>query len=149
MTVFAILTSTLLSALPSPAELRADLDAKPWRPTPAVIARDTSTKSGAERKPMATTTAAPAPSPAPVSTPTATPTTGAAGWAIQLGAISNPDAARTEQKRLEKILGGSVDIFLDPPMHKLRWGNFASKEEAEAARANLKAKSVDGFSVHR
>lgn len=149
MTVFAILTSTLLCALPSPAELRADLDARPWRPTPSVVVRDTSTKTISDRKPTTAAIAPPATSQTSTSTPAPAATSSGTGWAIQLGAISNPDAARSEQKRLERILGGNVEIFLDPPMHKLRWGNFSTKEEAESARTSLKAKSVDGFAVHR
>ncbi|MBK9579802.1 MAG: SPOR domain-containing protein [Fibrobacterota bacterium] len=154
MTVLAILTTSLLCALPSPSEVRADLDAYPWRPAPAPAVQDTDSK----RPTKETVTTAPAPPPAPATasstkpspTPTPAPAASTGGtWAIQLVAISNADAARSEQKRLEKIVGGTVDLVVEPPMNKLRWGNFATKEEAEAAKAALKAKSVDGYVVRR
>lgn len=154
MTVLAILTTTLLCALPTPSEVRADLDAHPWRPAPAPAAQDTASKRPTKETPVAaasTAAASAAATPAaPTPTPASAPASNAGGtWAIQLVAISNADAARSEQKRLEKIVGGTVDLVVEPPMNKLRWGNFATKEEAEAAKAALKAKSVDGYVVRR
>lgn len=151
MTVLAILTSTFLAALPTPSEIRSDLEANPYRPAPAAPPMDSAAKKPKDTTPIATAkpvqNAAPAPSaPATAAAPAAS---SSGPWTIQLGAISNSDAARTEQKRLEKIVGGTVDIVVEPPMHKLRWGAFATKEEAESAKAALKAKSVDGYVVHR
>lgn len=158
MTVLAILTSFLQCALPTPSEVRADLDAHPWRPAPTPVVRNSEAQHPGNPPPSTAVPAAPATPPTaaaksttatPTPTPAAVPAAANATWAIQLGAISNPDAARSEQKRLEKILGGTVDLVVESPMTKLRWGNFATKEEAETAKVALKAKSVDGYVVRR
>ena len=71
-------------------------------------------------------------------------------WRLQLGALSSPDAANAEKSRLEKILGaGTVEIVLEGSVSKIRYGRFGSKDDAESARAALKSKGVDGFSVLR
>ncbi|HOX53690.1 MAG TPA: SPOR domain-containing protein, partial [Fibrobacteria bacterium] len=133
----------LFSALPTPAEIRSDVEANPYRPQPAAVVQDSGPKRTKEVAP-------PIPAPAATTTVATAPSVpGSGAWTVQLVAISNPDAARNEQKRLEKILGGTVDLVVEGPMNKLRWGSFASKEEAETAKAALKAKSVDGFVVHR
>jgi cell division protein FtsN len=67
-----------------------------------------------------------------------------------LGALSSPDAANAEKKRIEKILGsGTIELFADGGVNKLRYGKFGSKDEAESARATLKSRGIDGFAAFR
>jgi cell division septation protein DedD len=93
------------------------------------------------------------PVPPSAATTTATPTipvSSGTGWQLQLAALSSIDAARSEQKRLEKTLGeGKVEILSEASVHRLRFGAYASKEAAETAREELRAKGVDGFPVKR
>lgn len=70
------------------------------------------------------------------------------GWQLQLAALANPDVARREQTRLEKSLGaGTVSIVVENGLSKLRWGSFASREAADAARSELKTFRLEGFPV--
>lgn len=69
-------------------------------------------------------------------------------WQLQLAALANPDVARREQTRLEKNLGaGTVNIVVENGLSKLRWGAFASREAADAARSDLKPFRLEGFPV--
>lgn len=137
----------LASALPSPQELKEDMDTHPWRPTPGSVAKPDSAPAATDSKPKPAPPTAPAMIQSPATSPAASAATGP--WCLQLGALSTPEAARTEQKRLEKLVGAPVEIVQDGDKHKVRTGTYATREEAEAARAALKAKSVDGFPVHR
>lgn len=141
----ATLALVLASTSPTPQEVREDLDAHPWRPSPSA--------------PVATGAISQTTTGTPTSTPT-TPTAkavavdtvkrGSGPWQIQLGALAKPDAAAIEQKRFEKILGpGTVEVVLEGGMNKLRTGKYSSKEEAELSRSNLKGRGVDGFVVRR
>ena len=131
MSILALAALLFLSNSPTPGEIRDDLDAHPWRPTPAAPVKAESSSTAAPRI---------GEQPAAVS----------GTWQVQLGAISTPDAANAEKKRLEKILGaGSVETFADKGVYKLRYGRFPSKEAAETARTNLKAKGLDGFAVQK
>ena len=141
MSIFAALVALSCSAPPTPSEVREDLDAHPWRPAPAKIAASET---------AATVIAKPAPDPvkpAPREAPAAPqPASGTGYWQLQLGALQSSDAAISEKKRLEKILGpGTVEILSEGTIHRLRYGNFASKLEAESARSVLKPKGVEGF----
>jgi|ERR1035437_3112916 cell division septation protein DedD len=138
MSSLSILFLLALSSTPSLTEVANDLDTHPWRPAPAAptVAESTSR------------IATPTPIQAPKVSKDAATAPGS--WQLQLGALSSPDAANAEKKRLEKILGsGSIDILVDGSIHKLRYGKFVSKEEAETARMGLKAKGVDGFAAIR
>src|ERR1035437_10265263 len=122
MSSLSILFLLAMSSTPSPTEVANDLDTHPWRPAPAAPAAAESTSRIA--------------TPMPLQTPKASKDAATAPgvWQLQLGALSSPDAANTEKKRLEKILGsGSIEIFVDGSIHKLRYGKFCSKEEAETA----------------
>ncbi|MCB9496328.1 MAG: SPOR domain-containing protein [Fibrobacteria bacterium] len=69
-------------------------------------------------------------------------------WKIQIAALSNLEAATKEKGRLEKILGpGTLVLVEENGMHKIRWGNFPSREAADAARVDLKSFRLDGFPV--
>ena len=143
MSSLSILFLLALSSGPSPNEVLNDLDAHPWRAAPAApVAAETTSRTVAQPTPQPTV--------APAAKTSAKEVPASASWQLQLGAISSPDAANAEKKRLEKILGaGTIDIFVDGTVHKLRYGKFGSKEDAETARAGLKAKGVDGFAVLR
>lgn len=141
MSSLSILFLLALSGGPSPAEVAGDLDAHPWRPVPAApMTAESTARIGSVTPPLATTPAA------KMSKDPAR----AGSWQLQLGALANPDAANSEKKRLEKILGvGTVEIVSDGGVGKLRYGRFGSKEEAETARTGLKAKGIDGFATLR
>lgn len=142
MSTLSILFLFSLSGAIAPGEVMNDLDAHPWRPAPAAPVAAESTRAGTQ----ATAQAASAQTPTPPAREVAT----AGSWQLQLGALTSPDAANAEKKRLEKVLGsGTVDIFPDGGVNKLRYGMFGSKEEAETARAGLKAKGIEGFATLR
>jgi cell division septation protein DedD len=144
MSSLSILFLLAMTSSPSSTEVMADLDAHPWRPAPAApVAAESTSRTQTPSAPQAI--AAPASKPVPKDASAAS-----ASWQLQLGALSSQDAANAEKKRFEKILGsGTVDIFVDGSIHKLRYGKFASKDDAETARAGLKAKGVDGFPALR
>lgn len=138
MSILALATLLFLSNSPSPTEIRDDLDAHPWRPTPAAPVK-------AESSPNAAPVKAPVPQ-----TKEQGATTITGSWQVQLGALSTPDAASAEKKRLEKILGiGTVETLAEKGVYKLRYGRFPTKEAAEAARTAMKAKGLDGFAVQK
>jgi cell division septation protein DedD len=137
-----------LSLLPGldPQVLRQELDTQPWRPAavaaPLVVATvaDTPAKVTAPSRAAVETPAAPA-------TPTAAPE-GPVRWRIQLAALGTTEQAQRERVRLEKALGaGTITVTEDAGKFKLRWGNFTSREAAEAAKADLKSRQIDGFTV--
>jgi cell division septation protein DedD len=141
MSTLALLTILLSSASPSPTDIRDDLDAHPWRPDPAAAPAKASYPPAPGAAPKASATGV-------ATKDSSHPSSGS--WQVQLGALSSQDAANTEKRRLEKILGaGSVETTAEKGIFKLRYGRFPSKDAAEAARADLKAKGIDGFSVSR
>lgn len=137
-----ILALSGLSSAFTPAQVKDDLDAHPWRPSPSAPVLRTAPNPDPVRPvtpPAAPTTAVPT-----------TPVASASGWQLQLAALSSIDAARNEQKRLEKTLGeGKVEILSEASVHRLRFGSYSSKEAAETAREELRTKGVDGFPVKR
>ena len=117
----------------SPTQVKEDLDAHPWRPAPSshVVAAPEPTRS--------------APAPEPAAVPAA-----AGMWQIQLAALSSFEAAKSEQKRLEKVLGpGRLEVSSEGPVNRLRYGSYPTKEAAEDALEALRARGVDGFPVRR
>lgn len=138
-----------LSVLPGldPQALRQELDTQPWRPSPiatpevAIPMADTPAASLPPQRSVAADT------PTPPSPPTAAPD-GPPRWRIQLAALGTSEQAQRERVRLEKALGaGSITVVEDAGKFKLRWGNFTSREAAEAAKADLKSRQIDGFTV--
>jgi septal ring-binding cell division protein DamX len=93
--------------------------------------------------------ATPPASEAPETRPAAKEAPAAAGSAfrIQLDALSDMDAAQTRKAALEKILGEKIDMVFDAPYYKLRFGNFATKQEAEDKLVDLAGKNLQGFIV--
>lgn len=138
MSITAATVALVFAAASTPLEVREDLDAHPWRPAPASLS-SSEAAAPAAGKPGIETAKASAREVAPAAS------SGPGSWQLQLGAFQSPDAAQSEKKRLEKILGpGTVEILQDGSMRKLRYGNFPSKLEAESARTTLKAKGVEG-----
>lgn len=133
--VLAILATTASAYTAS--QVKEELDAHPWRPTPALVVVGSQTPIG----PIARPSAPMAPvTPAPVGEV----------WQLQVAALSSLDAAKTEQKRLEKIVGsGKVEILIEGSVHRVRLGAYPTKEAAEAAREDLRPKGIDGFPVHK
>jgi uncharacterized protein len=143
MSGFSILILLAFSGSPSPVEVSNDLDAHPWRPAPAPGVAVESTSRVVPQPPAQATTP-------PQTKSTPKEATASGPWRLQLGALSSPEAANAEKSRLEKILGtGTVEIVLEGSVNKIRYGRFGSKDDAETARAALKSKGVDGFSVLR
>lgn len=133
--LIASVAITGLFAAFSPSQVKEELDAHPWRPAPSapVAAAPEATKS------------APATEPALAATPAAP-----GAWQIQLAALSSFEAAKTEQKRLEKVLGqGKLEVSSEGQVNRLRYGSYSSKEAAEDALVSLRAKGVDGFPVRK
>ncbi len=137
-----------LSILPGldPQALRQELDTQPWRPTPvgapvvAATVVDTPAQATAPSRAVVEIPATPV-------APTIAPE-GPIKWRIQLAALGTTEQAQRERVRLEKALGaGTITITEDAGKFKLRWGNFTSREAAEAAKADLKSRQIDGFTV--
>jgi cell division protein FtsN len=146
MSLFACVATLVLSAGPASSEVLEDLDAHPWHPAPAAAS---STETAVRPAPTAPVVA-PVPPIAAAPVAPKPPVAPGGTWQLQLGALQNPEAAAAEKKRLEKILGaGTVEILVDGGTHRLRYGRFASKAEAEQARASLKARNIDGFPAPR
>ncbi len=116
-----------------PTEVKEDLDAHPWRPIPGIMVRDSLATGTATSKPT---------------WPTAW--VEKAAWQLQIAALSSLEAAKNEQKRLETVLGpGKIEILTEGSVHRVRYGSFPSKESAEAAREELRAKGIETFSVRK
>lgn len=132
MPIASVAIAGLFAAF-SPVQVKEDLDAHPWRPAPSspVVAAPESTRS--------------VPAPEPAAAPAAAGT-----WQIQLAALSSFEAAKSEQKRLEKVLGpGRLEVSSEGPVNRLRYGSYPTKEAAEDALEALRAKGIDGFPVRR
>lgn len=130
----------------TPTEVKEDLDAHPWRPAPSAPIAKTAPAVVPEsvRSSVEPGKAPPMASAAPAMSSTS------GIWQLQMAALSSPDAAKVEQKRLEKILGaGKIEIVADGSVNRLRYGSFSSKEAAEAARDDLKTKGLEGFLVKK
>jgi len=130
-----------------PQSLRNELDSLPWRPPAGhVVTTPTAVTASPEdpAKPVA-----PVVGKLPQTTPPAAARLDSHGfWQLQLAALANPDVARREQARIEKLLGpGTIALVADGGLTKLRWGNFPSREAADAARADLKTNHLEGFPV--
>jgi len=73
--------------------------------------------------------------------------TGKGNFRLQIGAESDIDAAQAKKATYEKQLGGTVDMVFDAPYYKLRWGYFASKQDAEDKLLELSDFKIQGFVV--
>lgn len=113
-----------------PSDLDRVLDANP-QPFPAVKPAMPSAPEATEARPAAKEAA---------------PDAGSA-FRIQLDALSDMDAAQTRKAALEKTLGEKIDMVFDAPYYKLRFGNFATKQEAEDKLVDLAGKNLQGFIV--
>lgn len=138
-TFFAIAALVSITSAFTPSQVKEDLDTHPWRPEPGVVPKST-----------------PA-TPTDLST-TAVPTASAPNaafadtgvWQLQIAAFSSLEAARSEQKRLEKIFGpGKIEILTEGAVNRVRFGGFPTKQAAEAAREEIRLKGVEGFPVHK
>ena len=68
---------------------------------------------------------------------------------VQLEALSDIDSAQARKASLEQTIGGKINLVFDPPYYKLRFGNFATKQEAEDALVDLAGKNIQGFIVRQ
>jgi len=154
-----ILISALLLPLLGidPQALRQQVDSLPWRPAPGRIVAAPSAAapvapagedsvanpSSSTRKPDSARSAA-----APAAVAPAARLDSRGTWQLQVAALANPDVAKREQARLEKSLGaGSITLVVENGLTKLRWGQFPSREAADAARSDLKTYRLEGFPV--
>lgn len=130
----------------TPSQVKEDLDTHPWRPAPSSpVAKPAPAVVQETVK-----TAPDAPKPTGQAAPVSGVASASGVWQLQLAALSSGDAAKTEQKRLEKILGtGKIEVQTDGAVNRLRYGSFTSKEAAESARDELRAKGVEGFPVKK
>jgi len=128
----------------TPTQVKEDLDAHPWRPSPnAAVVKPPNVVSPETAKP-----APPAAAAVPAPTPTTVVTAGS--WQLQIAALSSLEAAKAEQKRIEKIVGtGKVEVLSEGAVHRVRYGAYATKEAAEIAREDLRSKGVEGFPVKK
>ncbi len=68
-------------------------------------------------------------------------------YRLQLSAESSLEAAQRRKAELEGKLGGRVDVDFEPPYYKLRYGNFASRQEAQDKLLELSDLKLQGFVV--
>jgi cell division septation protein DedD len=140
--VLALLASSSMAHTPS--QVKEELDAHPWRPDPTQVVVGNQTTNGT----IAKSPAAPGqftPAPGVV---TATPV--GEVWQLQIAALSSLDAAKAEQKRVEKMVGsGKVEILTEGSVNRVRLGSYPTKEAAEAARDELRPKGIEGFPVRK
>lgn len=149
--------------------LRRELDRSPWTPgvsqvTPGTPAPKAPPAVRTPTTPVAPTAASPTiavvPKPIAPKRDTVQPKTVPAVvapsasanknvvWGLQVAAVASEEKALEEKKRIEQALGkNSVTIIQAGKFYKLRWGTFASREEANAARPQLEPLKLDGFPV--
>ena len=140
--VVALLAATSMAHTPS--QVKEELDTHPWRPDPALVVVGNPSSNGTIAKsPAAQGQATPAPGSA------ATARVGEV-WQLQIAALSSLDAAKAEQKRVEKMIGtGKVEILTEGSVNRVRLGSYPSKEAAEAARDEMRPKGIEGFPVRK
>jgi cell division septation protein DedD len=136
---FLIAFTLLASSFPthSPSQVKEELDAHPWRPDPAMTVTASPNSNAMVAKPATTPE---------------TPLSASTGevWQLQIAALSSLDAAKAEQKRVEKVVGpGKVQILSEGSVNRVRLGAYPSKEAAEAAREELRPKGIEGFPVRK
>lgn len=133
MPIASVAVAGLFAAF-TPSQVKEDLDAHPWRPAPSA---PVATAAPEVTKSVPATEQAPAPA-------------ASGAWQIQLAALSSFEAAKTEQKRLEKVLGAAkLEVSSEGQVNRLRYGSYPTKEAAEDALEALRAKGVDGFPVRK
>ena len=62
------------------------------------------------------------------------------GYRLQVYESSAPDQANKVLNKYKKALSDSLYIVFEAPLYKIRYGNFITKSEAEAAKNALKKK---------
>ena len=62
------------------------------------------------------------------------------GFRLQIYEASAADQANKILNKYEKALSDSLYIIFEAPLYKIRYGNFITKPEAEAAKNGLKKK---------
>ena len=132
MTLASSLLTLVLgtTAAYTPNQVKEDLDAHPWRPAPGMATVSPPAATAATKTPMAVP-----------------PATGEV-WQLQVAALSSLEAAKAEQKRIEKIVGsGKTEVLTEGTVNRVRLGAYPSKEAAEAAREELRPKGIEGFPV--
>ena len=75
--------------------------------------------------------------------------TPAGSFQIQVDALAAMDAAQTRKASLEAKLGVKMEMIFDAPYYKIRFGNFATRAEAEDKLLELAQKNVPGFIVRQ
>lgn len=80
----------------------------------------------------------------------AKPVSGSGGpWRVQVGALPDLEAAQARKRELDAKLGGNVDVTFEPPYYKLRWGSFATRQEAEDGLLEISEVIREGFVVRQ
>ncbi len=81
---------------------------------------------------------------------TTKPIQGSGGpWRVQVGALPDLESAQARKRELDAKLGGSVDVTFEPPYYKLRWGAFATRQEAEDGLLEISEVIREGFVVRQ
>jgi cell division protein FtsN len=70
-------------------------------------------------------------------------------WRIQVGALADLESAQARKRELDAKLGGSVELSFDAPYYKLRWGGFATKQEAEDKLLEMSEVIREGFVIRQ
>lgn len=70
-------------------------------------------------------------------------------WRIQVAALADLESAQARKRELDVKLGGTVDLIFDAPYYKLRWGAFASKQEAEDKLLEMSEVIREGFVIRQ
>lgn len=130
------------NALPPPSELSAAKPAEPVQPgAPAASAPKAEPQATQIRPPRAEAD----PKPAPRTTPHPVTSPSGDGYVVQLGAFSNASNAKALQKKLQENKFKAYTELIKSPggdRTRVRVGPYASREAADKARDQLKARKL-------
>jgi cell division protein FtsN len=70
-------------------------------------------------------------------------------WRIQVGSLPDLESAQARKRELDAKLPSPVEMAFDAPYYKLRWGGFASKQDAEDKLLELSDIFREGFVVRQ
>jgi DedD protein len=110
--------------------------------SPAAQASPAVQPAASRPAPRATEAAAPSPPAAQAAAPAASPAAGEGRYVVQVGAYSDPGTLRETRQRVEKLGLKTYTQVIEADSGKrtrVRVGPFASRAEAQAAAAKLKA----------
>ncbi len=70
-------------------------------------------------------------------------------WRIQVGSLPDLESAQARKRELDAKLPSPVEMAFDAPYYKLRWGGFATKQDAEDKLLELSDVFREAFVVRQ